>query len=70
MGSKLLFLMGIVAAHGAVAAGWVSQDAPRQRQAVVSTCARAPSQPLHISPPRELLAYAVSPSSHPETWQP
>ncbi len=71
MGPKLLFLIGIVAAHGAVAAGWLAQDSPKHRQPVMSTCARgAPSQPLHISPPRELFAYAVTPAAAPESWQP
>jgi len=74
MGPKLLFVLGIVVAHGAVAAGWMAQDAPKHRQAVASTCARmTPSQPLHISPPRELLAYADTKalsSIATETWQP
>jgi hypothetical protein len=63
MGPKLLFVLGIVLAHGALAAGWMAQDAPRHRAAVVSTCARAPSQPLHFAPPRELLAFAVIPTA-------
>ena len=29
MGPKLLFLLGIVLAHGALAAVWVRQDAPQ-----------------------------------------
>ena len=60
MGPKLLFVVGIVLAHGALAAGWVAQEAPRHRAAIVSTCTRPPSPPLHIAPQRELLAYAVT----------
>jgi hypothetical protein len=60
MGPKLLFVVGIVLAHGALAAGWMAQEAPRHRAAVVSSCTRAPSQPLHFAPPRELLAHAVT----------
>jgi hypothetical protein len=71
MGRKLLFVLGIVLAHGALAAGWVAQDAPRHRDAVVTSCARLPSEPLHISPQRELLAYvALRESPHPEVFQP
>ena len=71
MGPKLLFVFGIVLGHGALAAGWVAQEAPRHRQAVVTSCARSPSQPLHISPQREMLAYAVTPASHEsEVWNP
>jgi hypothetical protein len=70
MGPKLLFVMGIVLAHGAVAAGWMAQDAPRHREAVVSSCTRAPVPTLRIAPPRELLAQAAGPESPSESWQP
>lgn len=60
MGPKLLFIFGIVLAHGALAAGWVAQDAPRHRAALVSSCIQQPSAPLRIEPRRELLAYAVT----------
>jgi hypothetical protein len=63
MGPKLLFLLGIVLAHGALAAGWMAQEAPKHRAAVVTSCTRLPSQPVHIAPPRELLAYAVTPAT-------
>ena len=63
MGPKLLFVLGIVLAHGALAAGWVAQEAPRHRAAVVSSCTRAPSETLHFSPPRELLAFAALPAA-------
>jgi hypothetical protein len=63
MGPKLLFVTGIILAHGALAAGWLAQEAPRHRAALVSTCTRLPSQPMHIAPPRELLAYVVTPAN-------
>ena len=70
MGPKLLFVLGIVLAHGALAAGWVAQDAPRHRAAVITSCSQIPSKPLHFSPQRELLAYVAAPASKTEVWQP
>ena len=55
MGPKLLFVLGIIVAHGALAAGWVHQDAPKQR-ASIATCVQAPDTLPHFEPPRELLA--------------
>jgi len=60
MGPKLLFIVGIIVAHGALAAGWVHQEAPKQR-ASVATCVRAPETLPYFSPPRELLAMAEIP---------
>jgi hypothetical protein len=59
MGPKLLFIFGIIVAHGALAAGWMAQDAPRHRAALISSCSQLPSAPLHIEPRRELVAYVV-----------
>jgi hypothetical protein len=71
MGPKLLFIFGIVVAHGALAAGWMAQDAPRHRAALVSSCSQLPSAPLHIEPRRELVAYVVPATDHgPGVWQP
>jgi hypothetical protein len=55
MSPKLLFVLGIIVAHGALAAGWVAQEAPKQR-ASISTCVRAPETPPYFAQPRELLA--------------
>ena len=55
MGPKLLFIVGIVLAHGALAAGWVRQEAPKQR-ASIATCIRTPEATPHFTTPRELLA--------------
>ena len=60
MGPKLLFLVGIVLAHGALAAGWVAQEPPKQRVAL-ATCVRTPGALPHYSPPLELLARADIP---------
>jgi hypothetical protein len=60
MGPKLLFILGIVVAHGAVAASLVRQEAPKQRESV-ATCVRAPQALPYISPKRELLAMADIP---------
>ena len=68
MGPKLLFIIGIIVAHGALAAGWVREEAPKQR-ASVATCVRAPSALPNITPQRELYAMAVIPIVE-ETRQP
>ena len=61
MGPKLLFVLGIVVAHGALAAGWVHQDAPKQR-AAIATCVPARRTRCRTTrPPRELLARAEIP---------
>lgn len=60
MGPKLLFVVGIILAHGALAAGWVATEPPKQRIAT-ATCVRAPSTLPHYSPPHELLARADIP---------
>jgi hypothetical protein len=57
MGSKLLFLVGIVAAHGALAAALVQQEAPHQRAALASTCVNTPDTALpDLSPRAEIYA--------------
>jgi hypothetical protein len=62
MGPKVLFIFGIVVAHGAVAASLVRQEAPKQRESA-ATCVRAPQALPHFSPKRELLAMADIPIS-------
>jgi hypothetical protein len=69
MGAKLLFVFGIVVAHGVMAAGLVAQEAPKQR-AAIATCVRTPSAPIHISPPREIYAMLVIPLVNHEARQP
>ena len=60
MGPKLLFIAGIVVAHGALAAGWAHQDAPKHRTSI-TTCVQAPEDLPYFEPPRELLARADIP---------
>lgn len=63
MKSKLLFVMGILLAHGALGAAWIKQDAPQTR-ASLSTCINAPLPMPYFQSPREpLLAHVVSPPS-------
>ena len=69
MGPKLLFILGIVVAHGALAAGWVHQEAPKQR-ASIATCVQAPDVMPHFSPPRELLAATQISIAELEVMQP
>ena len=57
MGPKVLFIFGIVVAHGAVAASLVRQEAPKQRESAAN-CVRAPQALPHFSPKLELLAMA------------
>jgi hypothetical protein len=59
MRSKLLFVMGILLAHGAVGAAWVKQDAPQAR-ASLSTCVNTPLPMPYFQTQREpLLAHVV-----------
>jgi hypothetical protein len=52
MGPKLLFIVGIVAAHSALAAALVQQEAPRQRDAIAATCVHTPDTALPDFTPR------------------
>jgi hypothetical protein len=58
MGSKLLFILGIVAAHSALAAAWVQQEAPHQRVSATS-CVKLPDTALpDLTPRPEIYAAA------------
>ena len=60
MGPKLLFVIGIVAAHSALAAALVQQEAPRQRAAVSNSCVNAaPDSALPDLSPRPEIYAAV-----------
>jgi hypothetical protein len=69
MGPKLLFVLGIIVAHGALAAGWVHQDAPKPR-AAMATCVQAPDDLPYFAPPLELLAMADVPIAELGVLQP
>ena len=59
MGPKLLFVLGIVLAHGVVAAAWLKQEAPQSRNPT-SSCVNAPLPMPYFQPQRELLAHVVT----------
>ena len=69
MGPKLLFIVGIIVAHGALAAGWARQEAPKQRVSI-ATCVQTPDDLPYFEPPRELLARAEIPVAELEVSQP
>ena len=69
MGPKLLFVMGIIMAHGALGAAWLQQDAPKTRTAV-ATCVNAPGPLPDFTPQRELYAMAIVPIADEEVMQP
>jgi hypothetical protein len=59
MGSKLLFILGIVAAHSALAAAWVQQEPIHERTALSTRCVNAPDTALPDFTPRAELYAAV-----------
>ena len=61
MKSKLLFIFGIVAAHGAVGAG-LMHDLSSPPREVSLTCAHTPTADPYFAPQRELLAATVIPA--------
>ena len=65
MGPKLLFLFGIVVAHGALAAGWIATEGPTGRLAAASTCVNAPAPLPDYSARFEIYAANV-PARHDE----
>jgi hypothetical protein len=69
MGPKLLFLVGIIVAHGALAAGWVSQEGPMHRNPI-ATCVQTPTTTPHFEAPRELLAMTDIPIAELRVQQP
>ena len=69
MGPKSLFIVGIVVAHGALAAGLVRQEGPKQR-ASIATCVNEPVTAPHFEPPRELLAMTGIPIADLRMQQP
>ena len=63
MTPKLLFIFGIVLAHGAVAASLIHDQPSRDRDVSLS-CANTPSVDPYFAAPRELLATNLFPA----TW--
>jgi hypothetical protein len=71
MNPKLLFIIGIVVAHGAVAASWANLDTPKDRVALSQTCPAGSSAPLPDFTPRAML-WAFNVDARPgatEPWQ-
>ena len=68
MGPKLLFVMGIVLAHGAVGAAWIHRESPQPRAAGV--CVNIPAPLPYFRPPGELLAMRVAEVGPGDTMQP
>ncbi len=60
MRAKLLFLIGIIATHGALGAVWIHDEAPRARLAATS-CVNTPMPVPYFEPRREMLAMYVVP---------
>jgi hypothetical protein len=69
MGPKLLFVLGILLAHGAVGAAWLKDASPQPRHAVTA-CVHTPGAMPDLSPRREILAMLVSPVSFEEPVRP
>jgi hypothetical protein len=69
MKSKLLFIFGIVVAHGAVGAGLMHDLSSPQRE-VSLTCVQTPTADPHFAPPRELLAATGTPQRAGDAMQP
>lgn len=59
MGSKLLFILGIVAAHSALAAALVQRETPAARVGTASACVNTPDTALPDFTPRAEIYAAV-----------
>ena len=69
MGPKLLFVMGILVAHGALGAAWLKDASPHTR-VPVAACVKTPGALPDLSPRREILAMLVVPATFEESMQP
>ena len=69
MGPKLLFLVGIVAAHGALAAAWMHEETPRPR-ASATTCVNSPVPMPYFHPQAEMFAMLAVPIVDEDAMQP
>lgn len=70
MNSKILIVLGIIVAHGALAAGWMQQEAPKPRPAVAATCSRAPVTLPDFTPRPMLLAALIYAEPGDESMRP
>lgn len=70
MGPKLLFIFGIVVAHGALAAGWIANEMPGSRATLASTCVNTPAATPDYSPRYEIYAMNVRVEQSDEVQRP
>jgi hypothetical protein len=71
MGSKLLFMFGIVAAHSALAAALVQHETPGARVGTASACVNTPDSAMpDFSPRPELYARVMRAEYLGEVMQP
>ncbi len=70
MGPKMLFLFGIVVAHGALAAGWIANEMPTGRAAASGTCVNVPSALPDFSPRFQIYALNTAEPKYDEVMQP
>ncbi len=66
MGPKLLFVVGIVLAHGALGAVWVGQEPPQPRVPIATCVNSAAPLPYFDQQRGELLAMRVEPVTREE----
>jgi hypothetical protein len=69
MGPKLLFTLGIIVAHGAVAASLMHEKPPRPRE-IPLTCANSSGPLPYFAPAPELLAMTIIPAGVGDVMQP
>jgi len=69
MKSKLLFIFGIVVAHGAVGAG-LMHDLSSPQRTVALSCAQTPVADPYFAPQRELFAATFIPTGVGDELQP
>jgi hypothetical protein len=69
MGPKLLFVLGIVATHGALGAAWMRTETLDMRTPT-STCVKAPAPLPYFQARSELLAMQVTPVAAGTPMQP
>jgi hypothetical protein len=71
MGSKMLFLLGIVAAHSAIAAALVQHETPGARIATATACVNTPDSVMPDFAPRAEIYAAITRAEYPgEVLQP
>jgi hypothetical protein len=70
MGPRLLFLFGIIVAHGALAAGWIANEMPAARNTLASTCVNTPAPLPNFTPRFQIYALNLRSPEHDTVMQP